>query len=36
MKLVGGDSGPVEHEPLIVKVLLAPSERRCRSTVRYQ
>jgi hypothetical protein len=36
MKLVGGDSGRVEHESLIVQVLLAPSERRRRSTVRYQ
>jgi hypothetical protein len=37
MKLVGGDSGGrVEHESLIVQVLLAPSERRRRSTVRYQ
>ena len=36
MKLVGGDSGRVEHESLIVQVLLAPSERRRGSTVRYQ
>jgi hypothetical protein len=36
MKLVGGDSGGVEHESLIVQVLLAPSERRRGSTVRYQ
>jgi hypothetical protein len=36
MKLVGGDSGRLEHESLIVQALLAPSERRRRSTVRYQ
>jgi hypothetical protein len=36
MKLVGGDFGRVEHESLIVQVLLARSERRRRSTVRYQ
>jgi hypothetical protein len=36
MKLVNGDSGRVEHESLIVQVLLAPSERRRGSTVRYQ
>jgi hypothetical protein len=36
MRLVGGDSGRVEHESLIVQVLLAPSERCRRSTVRYQ
>ena len=27
MKLVGGDSGRVEHEEFIDQVLLAPSER---------
>ena len=32
MKLIGGDSGRVEHESLIVQVLLAPSERRRGST----
>jgi len=36
MKLVGGDSGRLEQESLIVQVLLAPSERRRRSTVRHQ
>jgi hypothetical protein len=32
MKLVGGNSGRVEHEELIDQVLLAPSVRRRRST----
>jgi hypothetical protein len=27
MKLVGGDSGHVEHEELVEEVILAPSER---------
>ena len=27
MKLVGGDSGRVEHEAFVTEVMLAPSER---------